>query len=287
MFEEIVEGGITRLVAVVPLEHARAGSARSARPAPPTRPCSASSADRCSRGRAATAASSRAVHGSSLIDIGFDAGHDGLLRATAAAGRRTTCSPTRPALRRARPADAKPPTASSPTAPRARAVAGAPARSAGVRLDFGGRRVGARHLRVRPGQRRLAPAARTAPPTGRGRHGRSRPATSSCSSPRTGPSPADARSPEAQTSAAARPGSSPRARSSAAPGRRDARRPAVTSSTDAPGDADRLTPGQTWIELPSAGDRPSSIATDSEDRPTGCRRGRSFRMRRGSARAPS
>ena len=215
VYEEVVEGGITRFVADLPLRRCPPRSARSARSAPPTRRSLGRSARPLLRVvAAATPASSRAVHGSSLIDVGYDA----VPRRTA--DREPTARPHnlfadvgralpgRGRRRRSRRRRCSP----YRDAGRAAVAARPPVR--GVRVDFGGVAAAPRSTTTGTGRRQLARAARTARPTS------TRTARSDRADERRRPvrrrtrraRPTSARSPEAQTRRRrATPGCSPTA----------------------------------------------------------------------------
>ena len=165
VFEEIVEGGITRLVAVHPVRAARPGRARPLGPHHRPGDAAASSAGRCSRGRAATPASSppcTAARSSTSASTPSTPAYSPRPQPPGAAQpvrRRRRALPGRAARRRRRRPHLHLPR------PRREAARRSPARSRGVRLDFGGVASVDGHLRVRRGRTTLAPAARTARPT--------------------------------------------------------------------------------------------------------------------------
>lgn len=249
VFEEIVEGGITRLVAVIQSElPGRVGPIRSARTTDPAmlgqlgRPLIA-----WSGGNPGVVA---AVHGSSLIDVGFDALPPAYPRDRSRRAPHNLFADVG-ALYRAAPPDAKPPnrifTYHDPgekLSPLARKVRG-------VRLDFGG----VASLKVTYEYDRANDSWR------RGQNGTThQDENGAVIAPRnvvvlvTGyvPSPADARSPEAQTVGTGEAWVFTKGRVVGGTWRRDAVDQQL-QLTDQQGTAIELTPGKTWIELPSSG----------------------------------
>jgi Protein of unknown function (DUF3048) N-terminal domain/Protein of unknown function (DUF3048) C-terminal domain len=249
VFEEIVEGGITRLVPVFQSElPTRVGPIRSARTTDPAmlgqlgRPLLA-----WSGGNPGVVA---AVHGSSLIDVGFDAATPAYSRDRSRRAPHNLFADVN-ALYRFAPADAKQPnrifTYRDPgekLSPLARKVRG-------VRLNFGGVasvNVTYEYDKVNDSWRRGQNGTTHQDEDGR------------IIAPRNvvvlvtayQPSPADARSPEAQTVGTGQAWVFTKGKVVGGTWRRDAADQPY-QLTDERGAPIELTPGKTWIELPSAG----------------------------------